>query len=270
MAFGWVLALLTFASFGSLAAAQSASQSYLTNDTNLKRGMAVALTAEQPSGNQAESFVQPSSTDRAKQTLGVVVNLDDSLVVASNNSTQRQVYVASSGTASVYVTDVNGLIKKGDLLVASPLEGVLMRSDGSNTLGVLGVALEDFPVDASHKVDLQGGPISTARVATIAINMDVKLAGSADANQNWLEKIAQKIVKRPVNPVQALVALAMLVLLIVVEGGIVYATTSSTILSLGRNPLAKRSILGGLAQSLLLVVFVMVTGLLAIYLVLRV
>jgi hypothetical protein len=84
-----------------------------------------------------------------------------------------------------------------------------------------------------------------------------------------LERLGQTIVHRQVNQLQAFVALAILVLLIVVDGSIAYAAINSSILSIGRNPLAKRTVFRGLLQASGLVLMVLLVGLAAIYMVLR-
>jgi hypothetical protein len=247
--------------------ASAASQSYLTTDKSITKGYAVAVVSGSSQQGQQQTFVQKSSVSRAQQTLGVVVDLGDSLVTSVDKTSQ--LYVADSGQAEVYVTDLNGTVKKGDLLAPSPLEGVLMRAD-NGTPGILGVALANFDGQSAQTVKVASGSISSAKVELLAINMDVRFATSSPGVQeSFLERLGQSIVHRQVNQLQAFVALAILILLIVVDGSIAYAAINSSILSIGRNPLAKRTVFRGLLQASGLVLMVLLAGLAAIYMVLR-
>lgn len=248
--------------------ARAASQSYATKDKSITKGMAVSVVSESSGSNQSKTYVQKSSVSRADKTLGVVVDLGDNLVTSVSGD--NQIFVASSGDAQVYVTDLNGEVKKGDLLAPSPLEGILMRA-ANGTPGIIGASLDDFAGHSSETVAINGSESTNAKVAILRINMDVKFATSSGGiQQPLLERLGQTIAQRPVSSLQTFIALAILGLLIMVEGGIVYAAISSSILSLGRNPLAKRSIVQGLLQATLLVAVVLAGGLLSIYLVLKV
>lgn len=266
----WGLAvLLILASIAWPAVARAATQSYLTTDQSITKGMAVSVASHKDSGAEGQTYVAKSSVSRADKTLGVVVNLGDGLVTSVSGTSQ--LFVANSGDARVYVTSLNGAVHKGDLLAPSPLEGVLMRAN-DGTPGILGVALENFSAQPSQTVSVKGGSqIESAKVALIGINMDVKFAtSSAGVQQSFLERLGQSVAHHEVSQLQTFIALAVLILLIIVEGGIVYAAISSSLLSIGRNPLAKRAIMGGLLQATGLVIAVLAVGLSAIYLVLRV
>lgn len=258
---GFVVLLSTFLPF----TVRAASQSYATRDKTITKGMAVAVISQPGSSGGTTSYVQKSSVKDADKTVGVVVNLGDNLVTSVSGD--YQIFVASSGEALVYVTNLNGAVKKGDLLAPSPLEGVLMRaSDG--TPGILGAAMDDFSAQEAQTVSVRGS--EAVKIASLHINMDVKFAtSSAGVQQSLLERLGQSVAHRQVNSLQAFIGLAILILLIVVEGGIVYAAISSSILSLGRNPLAKRTIMRGLLQASLLVLAVLAVGIASIYLVLR-
>jgi hypothetical protein len=140
--------------------------------------------------------------------------------------------------------------------------------DGSK--GVLGVAMADFPSASAESVSFtEGGGQSSAKVAQLQINMDVKFTSSTpNAGKSVLQRFGESIVHHEVSSAQVLVALIILSLLIVVEGGIIYGAISSSIVSLGRNPLAKNTIMVGLGQITGLVAVVLGLGLAAVYLVL--
>lgn len=251
--------------------AQAIVQGYQTKDSGLVNGMAAALSVDQPV-TQPDSMVlgsvEKSSMAQADRTLGVVVSpQSDAAVTVTTN--QAQVYVSNSGTALVFATNLNGDIKKGDLLAPSPLRGVLMRAS-EGTKGVLGVAQEDFPTQNVEMVTVREENVTAeVQVAPVTINMDVKfVTNTAGVGKNLLQRLGETVVGREVSAAQVVIAMIILVMLVVVEGGIVYAAVSSTILALGRNPFARKTILRALFQITILVGVVLMMGLAAIYLVL--
>ena len=59
--------------------------------------------------------------------LGVVINQDSSLLSLSTGK-GSEAQVATSGTVPVLVSDINGAVKRGDHITASPIAGVGMRA----------------------------------------------------------------------------------------------------------------------------------------------
>ncbi len=241
------------------------SRQYRTKDVSLKLGMAVALSVAPEdsavnSSNAALTFVERSSQSAAAQTVGVVVELDqDGIGLTGGPESTNTVHVATDGEALVYVTDINGVPRAGDLLAPSPLRGILMKAvDGMS--GVVGAALSDFDPAKSEKVTVQGSASGTAQVAIININLDVKTSVKGSRSANFLEKIGQVVVGRDVSALQVVIALLILLLLIVIEGTIIYASVDGYIKSLGRNPLARKSLLRGLLHSFVMVVGILLSG----------
>lgn len=266
-----VASLLAVVSFVTVVAgpvaALDAVQGYKTSQTGISTGMAVAVV-DGPTSDS--NYVVRSSAELATKTIGVVIDPQtSSLAVASSDA---QVYVATTGVASVYVSDLGGKPKKGDLLAASVLEGILARAS-TGTSGVLGVALEDFPSSGTQTIQVKQADGSTkeAHVAKVRLNMDVKVASnSGKSEKNWLQSIGSSLVGHDVSTAQAFLAITILVVLVVVEGGIIYAAVSSSIISLGRNPYAKKTILRGLGHVGFLVSMVLIIGVAAMYAVLSV
>lgn len=249
----------------------AAVQGYKSADGQpIPKGMAVALDTQEgvtTVSGSAPGLVQKSSMAQADKTVGVVVEMQGSTLAVSDPGSQ--VYVANSGVALVFATNVNGDVRKGDLLAPSPIRGVLMRAT-EGTRGVLGVALEDFPTEGVETVvlDTENGK-RDAKVAPVTINMDVKFVTNTSGNgKTLLQRLGEAIVGREVSVIQVTIAMTIVVLVILVEGGIIYATVSSTIISLGRNPYARKTILRALFQIIILVAAVLVLGIVAVYLVL--
>lgn len=264
--------LVGFMIFSAPLAAAITGQ-YRTADTGLKPGMAVAISGNQtpqPSETNSDAFVERASMQRANQTVGIVVNAgEEFLGVASQQSSGSLVDVANSGQVEAYVTDVNGEPKAGDLLAPSPLKGLLMRAS-EGTVGIVGSLLSDFPAAEAKKLEVDGSAKTEFKVALVTINMDARTSVKSSSGIGFLQRIGQNIVGHSVSPAQVFVAMTVLALVIVVAGAILYATISSYVTSLGRNPLAAKKLFSGLLQIVGLVATVLAVGAAAIYLVLRI
>jgi hypothetical protein len=260
--------IITF-SLGASVLALGATQGYKTTQTDITTGMAVAIVNSKASGS-TDDYVGKASQAQAEKTIGVVVNPNDSTI--SVTSTGAQVYVATTGVATVYVSDIGGEPVIGDLLVPSPIEGVLMRAD-TGTIGVLGVALEKFPAKEAQTVSVQqaNGKSQKVKVGLMRLNMDIKVAGNSNkSNKNFLQRIGKSVTGHSVSNAQAVIAVIIIIVMVVVVGGISYAGVSSALISLGRNPFARKSILRGLAQTGMVVVGILIVGFTAVYVVLLV
>ncbi len=99
--------------------------------------------------------VDPDSQDRYKksssaydQTVAGVVSTYPTIIVG-NGKTNYTAAMAMIGRVPVKVSNENGLIKRGDLLVSATLPGYAMKydsakDDGLKNVSVIGVALDDF------------------------------------------------------------------------------------------------------------------------------
>jgi hypothetical protein len=240
---------------------------------NLQKGMIVMLDPKDA------SKVQAANGGESDAIQGVVVAANEAAFSLGNDaSAGDQVYVATTGKYDVLVSDQNGRVKAGDFITISALDGIGMKADSEQSI-ILGKALEGF--DGSNNV------ISTTKLTTSAgtksvslglIQVDVGVshnplasgAGSDAFVPGFLRKLAQTIAGKPVSAARIYISLAILLLTIVISGSLLYGGVRSSLVSIGRNPLAKRSVLRGLTQVMLIGVIILVIGLIAIYLLLKV
>ena len=118
---GLSLALMLISLAPVSASSANISRSYKSSDT-IPVGSLVSLDSSQ------SDYVVAANNTNGKLLLGVVVKSDDSLLAVNVSSTTVQ--VATSGTASVLVSNLNGDIKVGDL----PLSG--LTTDKLKDIGV--------------------------------------------------------------------------------------------------------------------------------------
>jgi hypothetical protein len=261
----FILSLIFTSGFSTMA--QGVALGYESSDPELKPGMVVQLNGE----NQGSSQVERGTSETQDKIIGLATRPDEVSVVIANGG--QRVYVQTSGEADAYVSDIGGNIKQGDQLTISPLKGILMKSDGSQGI-VFGTALEDFSDTDAESYDINGGSsgISSAKVDKIKINLD---AGSfADlqevAPDSNLAAIGKSLTGKDVGEIRVLIALLLFLIVLVAEGGIIYAAISSSITAIGRNPLASKVIKYEFIKILVIAVAVLLIGLGAIYAVLKV
>lgn len=238
LALAGALAVIALSSGGVVA---SISYGYLSEDPALSRHMAVMLTGETKDGYP---LVKATDTeDASRNALGVAVGLSDSLLAVSPVNTG--VYVVNTGPVEVYVSDLNGAPKVGDLLAVSPIKGILMKST-DETVATFGVAMEDFDAGSAETIAVKandGSPLDT-KVALMNINVNVAppLKAKAETNDDWLKSMAYNITGQQLSGIRIIAILMVFFTMMVIVSEIIYGVISGSINALGRNPLAREAI----------------------------
>lgn len=266
---GMVLGLASVFIFPTLVSAQTVSQGYGVTG-NVQKGMIVMLD---PSDSH-KVMALTSKKDKAMQ--GVVVAANDTAVSLGGDSTTNQVYVASNGKYDALVSTQNGPIKNGDIISISALDGVGMKADAGQSV-ILGKALTSFngTKNVSGTADLTtSNGNKSVEIGLIHIDISIShnpLAASVSGPPvpSFLRKSGENIAGKPVSTVRLYVSLAILLITLFMTASLLYGGVRSSLLSIGRNPLAKKTILRGLIQVVILGLIVFVIGLVAIYLLLK-
>lgn len=79
------------------------------------------------------------TTDNVDNMLGAVIAPENSLLSLTNGS-DNETQVATTGEVQVLVSDMNGTVKRGDHITASPIAGVGMKT--TTNARVIGIAQE--------------------------------------------------------------------------------------------------------------------------------
>ncbi len=235
-----------------------------TSSGNLVPGMLASLKSNQ------STEVIPADTEHTESLVGVVVKgVDASINLNSGSATQ----VATSGTATVFVTDLAGEIKSGDKITASPLAGVGMKATDSTK--IVGVAEADFDTSNGTKeatVTSKDGSSKKVLVGSISVQVQPSyytVPQEKSAIPAFLQQFSYAIAGKQISTVRILSAVGVLLLSILVVVVMLMAAVRSSILSIGRNPLAR----GGVYRSLFLVflasVAILSIGVGSTYLILR-
>ncbi len=260
-----VLTMVATALAGQVVYAGGVAEGYYTDDSELKPGMVVSLSLN---SNANRPLVERATYEATDKVIGVAVNADDS--VATFASGDHQVYIIASGEAMVYVSDINGEVKKGDNLTLSPLKGMLMKADHNTER--FGTANQDFSAEDAETQTIQTDiGEKQAKVAKMSIIITTSLVGSAKRTpvNTWIKQLGRDLAGRDIGELRIATALIIVAITIVCEGAILYASISSGLKAIGRNPLAKSVISSELARVFALAVFVLLVGLGASYSVLK-
>jgi len=256
-----VFTSITSGLFTPLTAA-SIAQGYTTTDSDLVVGMVAALSPDSTSENRV---VERATTSNKAKFVGIVTTKDANLVTLTSNG--APVVVATTGEASAYVSDVNGSIKKGDYLAVSPLKGILMRA-GDSEPNAVGSALEEMSSTdtKTQQVSTSSGS-KTVKIGTAKVEISpasIALAANTP-NKSFLHNLGEGITGKSISDWQVLTAMIVFIIVLIIEGSLVYGAIHSTIIALGRNPLAHDVVYKQLFQVMLAVLGVLAFGLATIY-----
>lgn len=243
--------------------ASAIARGYATDDTGLQAGMVAALSLDSSSGKaKVERAIQAQS----ERVVGIVTTVANSLVIVGSSS--AQVLVENEGQSEVYVSDINGQVKSGDLLVLSPLKGVLMRS-GDPAIGGIGIATDTPQGSTDYSYQAQGHTRHT-NLAKVRINLNQKGSGAAAVQSDTtITKIGWSLVGKQVSKTRAVLALVIFLFVLIAEGGIIYGAVSSAITGIGRNPLASRAIKLELIKVAAIALAILAVGMGIVYAVLK-
>ncbi|HTH71801.1 MAG TPA: hypothetical protein VL737_00365 [Candidatus Pristimantibacillus sp.] len=225
-------------------------------------GSLVSAKAGDPHG------VQLATNDPSSHLIGVADK--NPLVVISTS--EKEVQVVIGGTTNVLVSDINGTVRAGDKIAASPINGVGMKATTDSQ--VIGMAQTDFD---SSKADTQTvtdkkGKNHTVRIGYLPLQVGIALyrAPSSDFVPPFIQNIANSVAGRPVSLIRLLVCSVLLLIGLVTAVVLVYGAVRSAMTSLGRNPLAAGAIRKSMYQIVGVALTVLGCSLVACYVILSV
>lgn len=250
------------------------NNSVVSENYNSEKPLQAGLVV-QVSDKNARTVI-PATNDKLRQAFGVVVS-NNTLPISISSGQGGQVFIASSGRHSMLTTTENGGIRKGDLLAISSINGTLMKA-GSRQEYVFAKALDGFDGknNVVNRVTLKSKEGETnKKVALGYVSATILIIKNPDYRKDQtsipkqFQKIAENVTEKPVSMVKMYVSVAIMAMSIVIAGILLYAGVRGSIISIGRNPLSKRSILRGLMQVIIGGVLVLIIGLFTVYLLLR-
>jgi hypothetical protein len=237
------------------------SQSYKA-DTDIPIGSIVSLV------DNTTDQVEPSNNSNIGNMLGIVIGADDSLLSLSSG-TNSQVQVVTTGTVPVLVSDMNGPIKQGDHITASPLAGVGVRANSN--IRVVGIAQGDLKDPEPHTYTDSKGTKHTAKLGEVPVLVNVAYYFKQPDKTiipSAIQNIANALAGKAVDTTPILISGAIFLVTIAIVVSITYSMIRSSIISVGRNPLSQSAIYRNLLQLSSLAVLILGLGFGSIYLIL--
>lgn len=249
---------------------QAVIQSY-TGDSGIQTGMIVQLKSK--NSNTIETLNQNSIANM----LGVVVPANSATVALTPvDQTSQQFFVASSGRYNVLVSSENGPISSGDYITISSLDGIGMKADSNQTL-VLGRATGSFNNTSNQIGNVQvvdkSGTKKQVSIGLVPVSLSIvhnPLATKAvDYVPSFLAKAASTIATKPVSAARIYLGLLTLLVSTVLTAILLYSGIKSGMISIGRNPLSRNSIIRSLIQTVAAGLIIFIIGIFAVYLLLK-
>jgi hypothetical protein len=261
--------------WGALAAADSNISGTVPQSYSAGPAVLTSMLVELKPGTAAT--VVPLTSQDLHRMLGVVVPVNDAAIVLTPQAaSSQQVLVAASGNYGLLVSTQNGPIKAGDYLTASAIPGISMKAD-SDQPEVTGRAAENFTAGSPkslEKASLKNRLGLTTTVSIGRIAAGVKFAPNPLYQKNsglngFLTKSAAGIANKPVSAVKAYLGAIVLLAALVITSTIFYSATRSSMVAIGRNPLARSAISRGLVRNIIVGLLIFGGGVLTAYLVLH-
>jgi hypothetical protein len=265
------LALLTTLSLASPISAQApaVTQGY-ASDTTIQRATIVSLTVDDP------KKVEPTTIQNQDRLHGVVVSQNDAPLTLSNDN--EKTFVATKGRYEVFVSNENGVVQPGDYIAISRVAGIGTKATVESPF-VVGKALTGFDgvndILSTTEVNNPGGE-GVLQVAIGRVQLETGVGANpffqpAEPNlPDFLQRLSEQIANKPVNPVRIYIGLVILFVTAIIAGVLLFSGVRSGMISIGRNPLSKKTITKSLFQVILTSVIILLLGIFGVYLLLRI
>lgn len=260
------LVFLIMLSQSKIVHAQTITQGY-ASDQQIQRATIVSLKQDDP------KRVEPASLNNLERLHGLVVSANDAPFTLSTE--EERTFVATTGRFEAFVSNENGVIQPGDYITVSRVAGIGMKA-GDKEPYIIGRAVGIFDGETAvlSTTTVSDGGVDK-KVAIGRIQIDIGVSGNplvkpTKANlPGFLERLAESIAEKPVNPTRIYIGLVIFIGTVMLSGILLYSGIRSGIISVGRNPLSKKSITKSLMQVILTSVIILLLGVFAVYLLLR-
>lgn len=245
-------------------------QSY-SSETKLDMGTIVQL-----SGKDANK-VKIATQSELQNMFGVVIDPSQLSVVVSDNTVNNEMYVAASGTYDVLVSTQNGTISSGDYVTLSSVDGIAMKA-GTEAETVFGRANGSFDgkgivLGKTTLKDVNGEVSRTVAIGKIPVTINIQRNPNIESTKTdvpeFLQRLGQQIAEKKVSPIRIYLSMAIAAVSLIMAIAVLYTGVRHAIIAIGRNPMSKKSIFRALAEVVLTSFLILIIGLFAVYLLLK-
>lgn len=239
-------------------------------DGPIDKGSIVILTGKD------SNRVKIASQKDVSNMFGVVVDRTQLPLSVTNDGIENETFVAVSGTYTVLVSNQEGNINAGDYLTLSSLNGVAMKA-GDTDVTVFGRANANFndsnvSLGTTTLKDSAGGT-KTVKLGSVPVTIDIKSNPnhkSTDVNApEFLKRVGEAVADKEVSPIRIYIGVAIAVISLLAAIAVLYAGIRNGVISIGRNPMSKKSIFRAIFEVILTAALILIIGLFAVYLLLK-
>lgn len=237
----------------------------------LDKGTIVQLAGEN------SQTVKVASQKELRNMFGIVVDKSQLPFTITNEGLKNETFVAASGTYDALVSTQGGTIKPGDYLTMSSINGVLMKA-GTEEETVFGRANSGFDgkgvtLGTSTLKDVNGKENQTVTLGSVPTTIDIKKNPNEKSTEvdilEQLRRVGQQIAEKEVSPIRIYLSMAITTISLIAAIAVIYAGVRNSIISIGRNPMSKKTIFRALLEIILTSILILVIGLFAVYLLLK-
>ncbi len=239
--------------------------------TPLDNGTIVQLTGKD--SNQ----VKVATQSELQNMFGVTVDRNQLSLTLTNEGLENEVFVAVSGTYNVLVSTQGGVITSGDYITLSSVNGVAMKA-GTKEKTVFGRAAGSFDgkgvtLGTTSLKDTAGKTNKTVMLGSIPVTIDIKRNPNDKSTKvkvpEVLERLGEAIAEKEVSPIRIYLSMAITAISLIAAIAVLYAGVRSGVISIGRNPMSKKSIFRALVEIIVTSLLILIIGLFAVYLLLK-
>jgi len=132
---------------------------------------------------------------------------------------------------------------------------------------------DNSPVASVTKIKDSAGGERTVKIGRIPVDITVArnplLKGTEPNLPDALRKVSESIAGKPVEATRVYIALVVFIITTAISGSLLYGGIRSAIISIGRNPLSKKSIIRGMLQVVISGLIIFILGIFGVYLLLK-
>ncbi len=239
-------------------------------ETKLDNGTIVELAGKD------SKTVKPATIDKLQSMFGVTVDGSQLSIRLSNGSLKNETYVAVSGTYNVLVSTQGGAISPGDYVTLSSLNGIAMKA-GTKESTIFGRANGSFDgkgtVLGTETLKDSEGASNTVKLGMIPVTINITRNPNIKSTKvevpKFLERLGQAIAEKKVSAIRIYLSMAITAISLITAIAVLYAGVRNSVISIGRNPMSKKSIFRALAEIILTALLILIVGLFAVYLLLK-
>jgi len=196
---------------------------------------------------------------------GVVVDPSEAAATVAEGG--KNIFVATSGSYPILVSIENGVIEAGDYLSISATDGIAAKATGGQTQ-IVGRAQENYSGTNGSMITQTATGNAIGRVlADVApgknpLRIETLVPGP-------LRRAAETIAGKSVSAVRLYGALVVFAAAVLTATIVLWIGVRTGMIAIGRNPLSKSTAMKGLAQVLVMSFLIFVTGIIGVYLLLK-